>query len=509
MSKIIVNTDKAKSRIAPEIYGQFAEHLGHCIYEGVFVGEDSPIPNVRGIRSDVVAALKQIKVPVIRWPGGCFADEYHWRDGIGPRDQRPSMVNSNWGGVVEDNSFGTHEFLDLCEQVGAEPYINGNVGSGEVREMQEWIEYITCADMNSPMARLRAENGHPEPWKLKWFGVGNENWGCGGNMCPDYYAQLYKRYQTFVRNYGDNKVAKIACGPNVNDYDWMERVFKGVHRLTDYITLHHYAFDGQWEDKGEATVFGDEGWYHLLHNGYRMEELIKGHLAIMDRVEPAKRVKLIVDEWGSWHKVEPDTHPGFLFQQNTLRDALLASLTFDIFNAHADRVAMANIAQMINVLQAMILTDGERMILTPTYHVFDLYKGHQGAELLDAWHTAADVDTQIVDRQGVTRDIHFPGLSLTASRNDAAKITLTVSNLKPHDDEDLEIELFAAAATEWKVESATILRSPEGTLNTHNTFAAPETVAPAAWTEWSQAKDGLLQVKLPAAALLRLELSGT
>ncbi len=502
MSKIVINTDKQKSTIAPEIYGQFAEHLGHCIYEGVFVGEDSPIPNVRGIRQDVVEALKAIEVPVIRWPGGCFADEYHWKDGIGPRENRPSMVNSNWGGVVEDNSFGTHEFLDLCEQVGAAPYINGNVGSGTVQEMQEWIEYITCNDKNSTLAKTRARNGREEAWPLKWFGIGNENWGCGGNMCPAFYAQLYKRYQTFVRNYGENRIAKIACGPNVNDYQWMETLMKEAHHLMDYITLHHYSFDGTWEDKGTATDFDEAGWHHFFTNGYRMEELIRHHLAIMDRIDPAQRVKLIVDEWGSWHKVEKDTHPGFLYQQNTLRDAMLASLTLDIFNQHSDRIAMANIAQMINVLQAMILTDGEQMLLTPTYHVFGMYKGHMGAQLLDSWQTGDLIEHEVEDRTGTTRQIHYPQLSLTASEKDD-KITVTLSNLSPTASEEVNLELFSASAKAWSVDRAEILTATE--LNAHNTFEAPDTVKPESWTDWSE-ENGSIKTTLPAASLVLLEL---
>ncbi len=503
MSRVIINTGKVRNIIPPEIYGQFAEHLGHGIYGGIYVGQESEIPNVRGIRQDVVSALKHIQVPVIRWPGGCFADEYHWKDGIGPQEKRPTMVNSNWGGVVEDNSFGTHEFLDLCEQVGAAPYINGNVGSGEVREMQEWIEYITCGDQNSTLAQNRSANGHQEPWKLKWFGVGNENWGCGGNMCPSYYAQLYKRYQTFVRNYGENKIAKIACGPNVDDYHWMETVMREANHLMDYITLHYYTFDGNWENKGKSLNDSETGWHQVMSNGYRMEKLIQGHLAIMDRIDPSLRVKLIVDEWGTWHQTEEGTNPGFLYQQNTIRDALLASLTLDIFNRHSDRIAMANIAQMINVLQAMILTDDDRMLLTPTYHVFDLYKEHMGANLLDSWISAEDTKTSILDHEGRSQTIHYPRTSLTASEKNG-QITVTANNFSPTEDLALDIQLYREdCIEERKFSKALVLHDPENRLNAHNTFDQPSRLRPEVWNHWSD-EGQFTKIQLPPACLVQI-----
>lgn len=504
MEKLIVNLDRKKAKIAREIYGQFAEHLGRCIYEGVYVGEDSDIPNVRGIRTDVVEALKHIKTPIIRWPGGCFADEYHWQDGIGPKENRPSMVNSNWGGVVEDNSFGTHEFMDLCEQVGAEPYINGNVGSGTVLEMQQWIEYLTCNDMNSSMAQLRKANGREEAWKLKWFGVGNENWGCGGNMCPNYYAQEYKRYQTFVRNYGENKIEKIACGPNVNDYMWMETMIKSAGHTMDHITLHHYTFDGIWEDKGKALEFDDDGYLYTLHNAYKMEDLIQHHLSIMDRYDPERRIGLIVDEWGTWHRVEEDTHPGFLYQQNALRDALVASMTLDIFNQHADRITMANIAQMVNVLQAMILTDKEKMILTPTYHVFDLYKDHQDAELLDSWCSAGKRVENIQDRQGNTVPVNFPEMTHTASMKDEV-INITLSNFKHDAEEEVTLELFSAENPDetYTLESASILYSESGDLKAHNSFENPEQVSINNWDKYEMSDSGI-RLNMPAASIVKL-----
>lgn len=357
--KGVLNADVGQGTINRNIYGHFSEHLGRCIYEGIWVGEDSPIPNTNGIRSDVVEALKNIKIPVLRWPGGCFADEYHWKDGIGPRADRKRMVNTHWGGVVENNHFGTHEFMELCRQLECEPYINGNVGSGTVQEMSEWVEYLTFGG-ESPMSLLRAENGREEPWKVTYFGVGNENWGCGGNMRPEYYADVYRRYQTYVRNYGDNKIHRIACGPNSDDYNWTEVLMREAARFMDSLTLHYYTVPGEWQNKGPATGFAEREWFTTLRKTLHMDELITRHSVIMDKYDPERRVGLIVDEWGTWYDVEPGTNPGFLYQQNTIRDALVAGLTLNIFHKHHQRVRMANIAQTVNVLQAVILTEGEK-----------------------------------------------------------------------------------------------------------------------------------------------------
>ncbi|MFO7161080.1 MAG: alpha-L-arabinofuranosidase C-terminal domain-containing protein, partial [[Clostridium] cellulosi] len=377
MSRIIVQSQKKLSKINRNIYGHFSEHLGHCIYGGIYVGENSKIPNIDGIRTDVVEALKHIKIPVLRWPGGCFADEYHWKDGIGPKENRKKMVNTNWGGVVEDNSFGTHEFMELCQLLGCEPYINGNLGSGTVQEMSEWVEYLTFPGQ-SPMADLRRKNGRDEPWKVKYFAVGNENWGGGGNMTPEYYANLYRHYQTFLKNYGDNKLYKIACGPGEDDYAWTDTVMRLAGKYMNAISLHYYTVPGIFDiKKGSALEFDEKEYYITLKKALRIDELITKHLQIMDRYDPEHKVDLIVDEWGTWYDVEPGTNPGFLYQQNTMRDALVAALTLNIFNHHSDRITMANIAQTVNVLQAVILTNGEKMILTPTYHVFDLYKSLQ------------------------------------------------------------------------------------------------------------------------------------
>ena len=416
MRKIIVNALEKKSRINKNIYGNFSEHLGRCVYNGLFVGEHSDIPNVNGMRTDVVEALKNIRLPVLRWPGGCFADEYHWKDGIGPREGRKRMVNTHWGGVTEDNSFGTHEFLEFCRQVGCEPYINGNVGSGTVQEMSEWVEYMTF-DGVSPMAELRERNGRKEPWKIKYFGVGNESWGCGGNMRPEYYADEFRRYQTYCRNYGDNRLFKIACGPSDGDYDWTEKLMKIAGNYMDGLSLHYYTVPtGDWNDKGAATGFTEAEYYATLKTAGRMEELVARHSQIMDRYDPAHKVGLVVDEWGTWYNVEPGTNPGFLYQQNTMRDAMVAALTLNIFNRHSDRVVMANIAQLVNVLQSVILTEGGKMVLTPTYHVFDLYKCHQDATLLGCFAESGIVE-------GVA------DLSVSASEDSEGTVHITAANL--------------------------------------------------------------------------------
>ena len=412
MARLIINADLGKHKIDKNIYGHFAEHLGRCIYEGIWVGEDSPIPNTRGIRNDVIEALKKIKPPVLRWPGGCFADEYHWKDGVGPKESRPRMINTHWGGVVENNHFGTHEFFDLCELIGAEPYICGNVGSGTIYEMQQWVEYINF-DGESPMTEWRRKNGREKPWGLKYFGVGNENWGCGGSMRAEHYADVYRNYQTYVRNYGGNKIFKIACGPRGDDYHWTEVMMREARYVMDGLALHYYTrlvdpAKVRNANRGSATEFGENEWFTIMEKALFTDELVRRHSTIMDVYDPEKRVALIVDEWGTWYEVEPGTNPGFLYQQNTLRDALVAGISLNIFNNHCDRVRMANIAQTVNVLQAMILTEGEKMIVTPTYHVFDMYKVHQDATLLP-------FDLQCDDY--VFEDKAVPQISLSASKD--------------------------------------------------------------------------------------------
>ena len=489
MQKLVVNTYHQPSRISRNIYGHFSEHLGRCIYGGLYVGENSPIPNVNGMRSDVVEALRKIKIPVLRWPGGCFADEYHWKDGIGDKKLRKRMVNTHWGGVVEDNSFGTHEFMELCRQLGCEPYVNGNLGSGTVQEMQEWVEYMTF-DGDSPMARLRAENGQKEPWHLKYFGVGNENWGCGGNMTAEEYANQYRRYQTYVRNYGENKVFKIACGPNVSDYHWTEVLMREAGAYLDGLTLHHYSFCGEdFAHKGSALGFPEREWYSLLHKALYMDTLIETHKGIMRRYDPDGRIGLLVDEWGAWHDVEPGTNPGFLYQQNTLRDAMVAAVTLNIFNKHSDRVRMANLAQTVNVLQSVVLTEGEKMLLTPTYHVFDMYKGHQDAML------AASFVQSEMEGEGSYR---IPTLQESASVAEDGTLTVTLANLSL--EKDYEVDAILLGAPSGKIEASLL----GGRMDAYNSFDEPDRVQPRDFSGEVRRTASGAAFKIPAHTILKL-----
>ncbi|MDR1632834.1 MAG: alpha-N-arabinofuranosidase [Dysgonamonadaceae bacterium] len=490
-NKLTVNADQGKDIISKHIYGHFSEHLGHCIYGGYWVGEDSPIPNTRGIRNDVVQALRDIQIPNLRWPGGCFADEYHWMDGIGPRDKRPKMVNTHWGGVVEDNSFGTHEFLDLCEQLYCEPYISGNLGSGSVEEMSKWVEYITF-DGESPMSNLRKQNGREKPWKVKFWGVGNESWGCGGNMTPDHYSDLYRRYATYCRNYGDNRLYKIACGANSADYNWTETVMKNVGYRMQGLSLHYYTIPtGNWSKKGSATQFDETEYFNTIANTFFMEELINKHSTIMDRYDPQKRIGLMTDEWGIWTDVEPGTNPGFLYQQNTLRDAILAAVNLNIFNAHCDRVKMANIAQTVNVLQAVILTDKEKMLLTPTYWVYYLYKVHQDATLLPVSITS---DTYELNGKKID------AVNVSASKDASGKIHITLVNIDPNKAQAIETELRGITA---KKVSGKVLTSAK--VNDYNSFENPNTVTVKDFKA-AKLSGGKLNVSLPAKSVVLLEI---
>jgi alpha-N-arabinofuranosidase len=485
---LVIHADQAGAVISRNLYGQFSEHLGHCIYEGLWVGDASRIPNTRGLRNDVIAALKELRVPVLRWPGGCFADEYHWKDGVGPRPDRPTMINTHWGKVTENNYFGTHEFLDLCAQLGCEPYICGNVGSGSVQELQQWVEYITF-DGVSPMADWRKKNGQDQAWKLSYLGIGNESWGCGGDMTPEFYANQFKRYATYARNFGTNRLFKIACGPNGADYHWTEVLMKEVGRRMDGLALHYYCGTGR--RSRSATDFGEDDWFFQLKNALRMDELVTKHSAIMDQHDPGRRIALVVDEWGAWHAVEPGTNPGFLYQQNSLRDALVAAITLNVFNNHAARVRMANIAQMINVLQAMILTDKEKIVLTPTYHVFQMYTVHHDAKLLPAELKCADY------RFGSE---NIPALQASASRDQAGRLHVSLCNLNPNQPLELACQLQGAKAQ--KV-SGRILTAPA--ITAHNTFEKPETVKPADFNAF-KTTDGGLTATLPPASVVVLEI---
>lgn len=500
MAKLFINERNKKGHIHPEIYGHFSEHLGRCIYEGLYVGEDSEIPNVNGMRKDVVEALKEMQVPVLRWPGGCFADEYHWKDGIGPKETRKKMINTHWGGVVEDNSFGTHEFFELCGQLGCKTYVNGNVGSGTVQEMSEWVEYMTF-DGVSPMADLRKENGHEEPWKVDYFGVGNENWGCGGNMTPEYYGNLYRRYQTYVRQYNhDAPVQKICCGANAEDYHWTENVLKTCMAhpkpgdgFMNGLSLHYYVVTEDWKVKGSATDFDEKTWYQTLKKALYMDELIGRHGAIMDQYDPDKKIGMMVDEWGCWFDVEPGTNPGFLYQQNTMRDALVAGTTLNIFNKHCDRVKMACIAQMVNVLQSVILTEGPKMILTPTYHIFHMYKHHQDAELVESFVE----ENKMIG----TEENQVPEISESVSVSADGTVNVTINNLSVT--EDVPVEMVLTEMEPSRIEAAVLT----GKMNAHNTFEEPGTVKEETFTDY-RADGRKISFTMPACSVIAFRIKG-
>jgi alpha-N-arabinofuranosidase len=494
---LVVHADAAKDTISRYIYGQFSEHLGRCIYGGIWVGDNSSIPNTRGIRNDVVAALKNIRVPSLRWPGGCFADEYHWKDGIGPRAERPKMVNSNWGGVTEDNSFGTHEFMDLCEQLGCEPVICGNIGSGTVKEMSEWVQYLTSGGDN-PMAALRKNNGREKPWKVKFWGVGNETWGCGGIMSADHYANELGRYSFFLKNYGDNALYKIASGGLSEDYSWTETLMNKWKRTDGWLqgymsgySLHFYTVN-DWNKKGSATDFAENDWFTTVSKTLEMDTLVTKHSAVMDKYDAQRRIGLIVDEWGNWFDVEPGTNPGFLYQQNTLRDAMIAAVNLNIFHKHCDRVKMASIAQMVNVLQAMLLTRGKEIVLTPTYYVFKMYSVHQDAALLP-------IDLQCESYATGTESI--PAISASASRDRDGRIHISLANLNPSKAQDLRCELKGATGVRVTGEIITA-----ATMNACNDFGKPEAVKIRSFTG-AQLRSGTLTVSIPAKSIVTLEVN--
>ena len=488
---ITLHADQGGQTIPKEIYGQFAEHLGSCIYGGLWVGEDSPIPNIKGYRTDVFNALKDLQVPVMRWPGGCFADEYHWRDGIGPRKERPKMVNNNWGGTIEDNSFGTHEFLNLCEMLGCEPYISGNVGSGTVEELAKWVEYMT-SEGDSPMARLRRQNGRDKAWKVKYLGIGNESWGCGGSMRPEYYSDLYRRYSTYCRNYDGNALYKIASGASDYDYNWTRVLMERAGGMMNGLSLHYYTVTGWTGSKGSATKFNDEDYYWTLGKCREIEDVLKKHIAIMDSKDPQKRVALILDEWGTWWDSEPGTIPGHLYQQNTLRDAFVASLSLDIFHKYTERLKMANIAQVVNVLQSMILTNGDKMVLTPTYYVFKMYKVHQNATFLPLQLQCDTID--------VRDNRRLPLVSATASKDKEGKIHISLSNTDLKDRQTVTIRLQGTNAGKVKGEILTADK-----ISDYNTFEQPDKVKLADF-DGAKIKNGVMTVKLPAKSIVTLEL---
>lgn len=499
MAVLRIHTSEKRGIIHKEIYGHFAEHLGRGVYEGVFVDEKSPIENIHGIRLDVLEALKEIKVPVIRWPGGCFADEYHWKDGIGPKNQRKKIINTNWGGVIEDNSFGTHEFFELCELLGCEAYVNGNLGSGTVKEMQEWMEYITF-DGDSPLSRMRCENGHKDPWRMKYFGVGNESWGCGGNMRPEYYADEYRKYQSFLHDSQEKKAYKIAVGPSMEDTEWTGRMLeacydfapKSVHGFMDGLSVHYYMYVNGFEDKRSATQFDENEWYQTMKKAYIMEEILCKNEAIMDTFDPDKNIALIVDEWGNWFDCEEGTNPGFLYQQNTIRDAVTAGMNLNIFNEHCQRVAMTNIAQMVNVLQAIILTEGDKMVKTPTYHAFDLFKVHQDAQLL-----YSTLETEEIGKD----ENKVPNLTKSVSENNRGMIHITLTNQSWDMSYPIRVKLEDRILPK-KVTGKII----NGEVHDYNTFNETEKVVVKEFNNFQISLEGVDFV-IPPSSVMQINLS--
>jgi len=487
----ILNADLGHDTISRHIYGHFAEHLGRCIYGGLYVGENTAIPNRDGVRTDLIEALKKLKVANLRWPGGCFADTYQWKDGIGPKKDRPKMTNIWWGGVTEDNSFGTHDFLNLCEAIGAEPYLAGNVGSGSVSDLTDWVRY-TNYESGNPMAELRKKNGREKPWNAKMWGVGNEMWGCGGNMKPEFYANIYRQYATFMTDWvNSDKLFRVASGANEADYHWTEVLMRDIpHHMLEGVALHHYS-TVKWETKGSATNFNEEQYFKTMKSAIWMDELVTRHSTIMDKYDPAKKIALLVDEWGGWYEVEPGTNPGFLYQQNTMRDAMIAGTTLHIFQKHCARVRGANLAQTVNVLQAVALTEGAKMLLTPTYHVLEMFNVHQDALQLP-------LDLRVTDYPFGAEKL--PAVSASASRDKAGKVHISLVNIDPNKPQEVSIALRGMSATGA---SGRILTSAK--VQDHNTFEQPEKIKPAVFSGFSIQSETLKMV-LPPISVVVLEL---
>jgi alpha-N-arabinofuranosidase len=491
-NSLVLNVDSAKTTISRHIYGHFAEHLGHCIYGGFYVGEgNTKIANTNGVRNDVIDALKKLKIANLRWPGGCFADTYHWKDGIGPKSKRPAMVNAWWGGVTEDNSFGTHDFLNMCELLGTEPYLAGNVGSGTVQDLTDWVQYVNF-NGKSPMSDLRVQNGREKPWHVQFWGVGNEAWGCGGNMTPEHYADVYRQYATFMTGWSnETKLFRIASGANSSDYNWTEVLMKKIPlNMVGGLALHHYSVI-EWRKKGPAVDFSEQQYFATMKSALFMDSLVIKHSAIMDKYDPEKKVALVVDEWGGWYDVEPGTNPGFLYQQNTMRDAMIAGVTLNIFHNHCDRVRMANLAQTINVLQAVILTNEEKMILTPTYHVMEMYNVHQDATMVPI---AIKTNNYVLDGD------KLPAVSASASKDSTGALHISLVNIDAKATQDIAVNI---AGGNYKTVSGRVLTSPK--LQDHNTFEVPDKIKPAVF-KGATLKGKTLSVKMPPFSVVVLEL---
>jgi alpha-L-arabinofuranosidase len=491
-NKIVLDVSKAKDTINKNIYGHFSEHLGRCIYDGFYVGENNKIiPNKKGIRLDIVEALKKLKIPVLRWPGGCFADHYHWKDAIGPKAQRKPIENMMWGNVREDNSFGTNEFLDMCEMINADPYLAVNMGGGSVEEAVDWVKYVNHPNGTSYLTDMRQKNGRTKPWNVKYWGVGNESWDCGGHMDVDYYVDQYKKYATMMTTYNNSEgLFRIAVGPGTEDFHWTEVLMRDIpKKLIDGVSIHHYSVIN-WSKKSSATNFTEDEYFRTMEQAYRMERMIAGNKEVMDKYDPQKKVALIVDEWGGWYEVEPGTNGAFLFQQNSMRDAMIAGLTLNIFNNHCDRVRMANLAQTINVLQAVILTNKEKMILTPTYHVMEMYNVHQNALMIPVSTTSNDF---------ALGEKKIKAISASASRNKNNDIHISLVNIDAHNEQEITIELGGISA---KSVTGRILRSEK--LQDHNSFDNPGKVKPSVYNALLNGNS--VSVKLPPFSVVVLTL---
>ncbi len=491
-NKVVINADLGKDVISRHIYGHFAEHLGRCIYDGFYVGEkNTKIPNKDGVRLDIIDALKKLKIPNLRWPGGCFADTYHWKDGIGPKEKRPSMLNVWWGGVTEDNSFGTHDFLNMCETLGAEPYLSGNVGSGTVQELIDWTRYTTF-EKGNPMAELRKQNGREKAWNVKFWGIGNEAWGCGGNMRPEYYANIYRQYTTFLTSWNnDNKIMRIASGASDDDYNWTEVLMRDIpHGMLEGLAVHHYSVI-EWRKKGSDVDFSEQEYFTTMQRALQMDEILRGHTTIMNKYDPKKKVALVVDEWGGWYEVEKGTNGAFLYQQNTMRDAMIAGTTLNIFHKYCDRLRIANLAQAINVLQAVILTKDEKMILTPTYHVMEMYNVHQDATMLPLSIKS--------ENYGLGKD-SLQAVSASASKDKDGVVHISLVNINPNKGQEVSISLRGMSASSVNGRILTSLK-----LQDHNDFENPNKIKPVDF-KGATLKGDDLKVTLPPVSVVVLTL---
>lgn len=494
---LIIRVDRPGATINKNVYGQFSEHLGSGIYGGIYVGEDSPIPNTRGLRNDVIAALKELKVPMVRWPGGCFADEYHWRDGIGPRDKRPVRLNTNWGGVPENNAFGTHEFFDFLDMIGADAYVNANVGTGSPQEAAQWLEYMT-GEQDTTLVRERRANGRDKPWKVSIYAMGNETWGCGGNMRPEYYADLYNQYAAFMKTRPGSMPELLASGDHDDQTVFTEALIRNMRSRMDAISLHYYTILGpRWENKDTATGFNEAGWINTLANTLKIEGFIEKQDALLSEFEKTragakfKKIGLYIDEWGTWYKPEPGSNPGFLVQQNTLRDAIVAAANFNIFHKYAERVRMTAIAQTVNVLQAMILTDGPKMIRTPTYHAFHMYRPFQNATSLPLEIRTAEYR---YDRWSV------PQVSASAAKAVDGSIVIGLVNLDPHRAARISAQIEGSRATRVRGEILTA-----EAMDAHNTFENPNALHPEVFNG-AKLDGSRLDATLPAKSVVVLKL---